>query len=136
MIPGVTVTQNPGADGASPAATVVRMLSPNADTTATITATPIGAAAGAPAPTTVPLAAGVPTEVELGGLAVGQYTVEVSAEAPVLAAVWQTTGLRRGVGLRLVHRRAACHRAQPVRRAARARARARARQHHRRGDHA
>jgi hypothetical protein len=96
VIPGVTVTQNPGADGASPAATVVRMLSPNADTTATITATPIGAASGAPAPTTVPLAAGVPTEVELSGLAVGQYTVEVSAEAPVLAAVWQTTGFGEG----------------------------------------
>jgi len=96
VIPGVTVTQNPGADGATPAATVVRMLSPNADTTATITTTPIGAAAGAPAQTTVPLAAGVPTEVELSGLAVGQYTVEVSAQAPVLAAVWQTTGFGEG----------------------------------------
>lgn len=96
VVPGVTVTQNPGADGASAAATVVRILSPNADTTATITATPVGAASVAPAPTTVPLPAGVPTEVELTGLAVGQYTVEVSAGDAVVAAVWQTTGFGEG----------------------------------------
>jgi hypothetical protein len=96
VIPGVVVTQNPGAEGASDAATKVRILSPNADTTATVTATPIGASQQAPAPTTVPLTAGLPTEVELGGLAVGQYTVEVSADAPVLAAVWQTTGFGEG----------------------------------------
>ena len=34
--------------------------------------------------------------MELSGLAVGQYTVEVSAQAPVLAAVWQTTGFGEG----------------------------------------
>jgi hypothetical protein len=96
IIPGVDVTQNPGADGASNAATLVRILSPNADTAATITVTPIGASAEAPAPTTVPLTAGIPTEVELGGLAVGQYTVRVSAEQAVLAAVWQTTGFGEG----------------------------------------
>ncbi|WP_292824575.1 DUF5719 family protein [Microbacterium sp.] len=96
VIPGVAVTQNPGADGASDAATLVRILSPNADTTATIAVTPIGASAEAPAATTVPLTAGMPTEVELGALAVGQYTVEVSAEEAVLAAVWQTTGFGEG----------------------------------------
>jgi hypothetical protein len=95
-VPGVTVTQNPGAEGASGAATIVRVLSPNADTTATITASPIGASQQASPPTTVPLPAGVPTEVELGGLPVGQYTIEVSAGAPVLAAVWQTTGFGEG----------------------------------------
>lgn len=96
IIPGVVVTQNPGAEGASDAATKVRILSPNADTTATITATPSGAAQQAPAPTTVPLAAGLPVEVELGGLPVGQYTIEVTAEIPVLAAAWQTTGFGEG----------------------------------------
>jgi hypothetical protein len=96
VVPGVTVTQNPGAEGASDAATVVRILSPNADTTATITAMPIGASQQSPVPITVPLAAGIPTEVELGGLAVGQYTVEVEASEPVLAAVWQTTGFGEG----------------------------------------
>jgi len=95
-VPGVTVTQNPGAEGASDAATVVRILAANADTTATVTAAPIGASQQSSAPITVPLAAGVPTEVELGGLAVGQYTIEVSAGAPVLAAVWQTTGFGEG----------------------------------------
>jgi hypothetical protein len=34
--------------------------------------------------------------VDLGGLATGQYTVEVSAEAAVVAAVWQTTGFSEG----------------------------------------
>ena len=96
VVPGVTVTQNPGAEGASDAATVVRILAPTADTTATITASPIGASPQASPPTTVPLAAGIPTEVDLGGLAVGQYTIEVSAGAPVLAAVWQTTGFGEG----------------------------------------
>jgi hypothetical protein len=96
VIPGVAVTQNPGAEGASDAATVVRILSPTADTTATITASPIGASVQTLPPTTVPLAAGIPTEVELGGLAVGQYTVHVAAGAPVLAAVWQTTGFGEG----------------------------------------
>ncbi|MET0782427.1 MAG: DUF5719 family protein, partial [Microbacterium sp.] len=94
--PGVTVTQNPGAEGASDAATVVRLLSPGADTTATITASPIGASQQPSAPITVPLAAGIPTAVELGGLAVGQYTVEVAAGAAVVAAVWQTTGFGAG----------------------------------------
>ncbi|MGZ8804134.1 MAG: DUF5719 family protein [Microbacterium sp.] len=96
IIPGVVVTQNPGAEGASDAATKVRILSPNADTTATITASPIGASQQAPAPTIVPLTAGLPTEVELGGLPVGEYTIEVSADAAVLAAAWQTTGFGEG----------------------------------------
>lgn len=95
-VPGVSVTQNPGADTTSDAATLVRVLSPNADTTATITATPSGASPQSSAPTTIPLAAGVPTEVELGGLPVGDYTIDVSAGAPVLAAVWQTTGFGEG----------------------------------------
>ncbi|HEX5728288.1 DUF5719 family protein [Microbacterium sp.] len=96
MVPGVTVTQNPGADAAPGAATVVRILSPGADATATVTASAVGTAQPVTAPTTVPLAAGIPTEVELGGLAAGQYTIVVDADTPVLAAVWQTTGFGEG----------------------------------------
>ncbi len=118
VIPGVVVTQNPGADGASDAATKVRILSPNADTTATITAVPIGASQQAPAPTTVPLTAGLPTEVELGGLAVGQYTIEVSAEAAGPRRRVADDGLRRGSGLRVVHVCAGGRGAEPVRHAA------------------
>jgi hypothetical protein len=94
VIPGVTVTQAPGAEGASDAATVVRVLSPGADTTASITAMSVGGAVQTPIE--VPLKMGVPTEVDLGGLVPGQYSVRVEAAAPVLAAVWQTTGF--GVG--------------------------------------
>jgi hypothetical protein len=67
------------------------MLSPTADTSATITVTAVGTAQ-VPSSTTVPLAAGIPTEVELAGLPAGSYTVEVAAEAPVISAVWQATG--------------------------------------------
>lgn len=95
-IPGVTVTLNPGADGATGTATLVRILSADADTSVTITATAIGAAGVAPVSETVPLTAGIPTEVELPTLPAGQYTVQVSAEAPVVAAVWETTGFGEG----------------------------------------
>ena len=96
VVPGVTVTQNPDAEGTSDAATVVRILSPVEDTTAVVTASAVGTTSSSAAPMTVPLTAGIPTEVDLGGLATGQYTVEVSAEAAVVAAVWQTTGFGEG----------------------------------------
>ncbi len=95
VIPGVTVTQNPGAAGASNAATVVRVLSPSVDTTATVTVTAVGSAQQLNT-TTVPLKAGTPTEVELAGLAVGAYTVQVTATDPVVSAVWQTSGFGEG----------------------------------------
>lgn len=91
IIPGVTVTENPGTVGASDAATVLRLLSPSADTSATVSVVPVGATQ--PITTsTVPLTSGVPTEVELGGLPIGTYTLDVSAADPVVAAAWQTTG--------------------------------------------
>lgn len=96
VIPGVSVTQNPGADGATGTATLVRILSADADTTVTITATAIGAAAAPPTIETVPITAGIPTEVELPTLVAGDYTVEVTAESPVVAAVWETTGFGEG----------------------------------------
>lgn len=95
VIPGVTVTESPGAAGASNAATVVRVLSPAADTSATVTVTAVGSSQET-STTTVPLTAGTPTEVELAGLAVGTYTVQVTAVDPVVSAVWQTTGFGEG----------------------------------------
>lgn len=95
-ITGVTVTSAPGAEGASDAPTVARVLSPAADATATVTVTAIGAALPALTPEVVPLVAGQPSEVALAGLPVGTYTVQVDADQPVVAAVWHTTGFGRG----------------------------------------
>jgi hypothetical protein len=44
----------------------------------------------------VPLDAGIPAEVNLDELDVGVYTVEVAAEAPVVGAVHQVTGIGPG----------------------------------------
>lgn len=95
VIPGVAVTAEPGALGASNAATVVRVLAPSADGEATVTVRAVGDIAPVLEPTTVPLTAGVPTEIDLGGLGIGRYVVEVSADQPVVSAVWQTTGFGR-----------------------------------------
>lgn len=91
-IPGVAVTAAPSAAGASAASTLVRMLSPLGAASATVTVTAVGATQPATAPTTVPLGAGAPLELDLSGLPVGQYTVRVQAELPVVAAVWQVAG--------------------------------------------
>lgn len=95
-ITGVTVTSRPGDDGASDAATIVRMLSPSADATARVSVTPVGRVEPIREPEQVTLTAGQPIELALGGLAVGSYTVEVAADAPVVAAVWQVTGFDEG----------------------------------------
>ncbi|KAA9111214.1 DUF5719 family protein [Microbacterium rhizomatis] len=96
VIAGVEVTAEPGPAGASNAATLVRMLSPSVDTTATVTVTAVGGGAPALAPSTLQLTAGLPAELQLGGLPVGQYVVDVRAPEAVLAAVWQTTGFGAG----------------------------------------
>ena len=44
----------------------------------------------------MPLPAGLPVDLELGGLAPGEYTVRVAADAPLVGAVWQTTGFGEG----------------------------------------
>lgn len=95
-ITGVAVTRAPGDEGASDAATVLRMLSPSADTTASVRVTPVGRQDAALEPEEVPLVAGQPVEVDLGGLPVGAYTVQVDADAPLVSAVWQTTGFGEG----------------------------------------
>ncbi|WP_137844311.1 DUF5719 family protein [Microbacterium sp. 2FI] len=96
VITGVTVTRRSGADGASDAATVLRLLSPSADAAATITVTAVGRGDPALSPVSLSLVAGEPAELDLGGLLIGTYTVEVIADAPVVSAVWQTTGFDEG----------------------------------------
>jgi hypothetical protein len=95
-IAGVTVTAKPGAAGASDASTILRLLAPSATAAATVTVRPVGGSTAVKQPQQVPLKAGQPTEIGLGGLPVGTYDVEVSADEPVVAAVWQTTGFGQG----------------------------------------
>ncbi|MCW3493774.1 DUF5719 family protein [Microbacterium sp. SSM24] len=95
-ITGVAVTRAPGAEGASEVATLLRILAPSADTTASITVTPVGRDEPAREPEDVPLVAGEPVQVDLGGLPVGSYTVHVEAGEPLVAAVWQATGFEEG----------------------------------------
>lgn len=95
-ITGVAVTRAPGEEGASDAATVLRLLAPSDDTTASIAVVPIGRTEPVLEPEDVPLVAGQPVEVDLGGLPLGNYSVLVSADAPLVSGVWQTTGFGEG----------------------------------------
>ncbi len=92
VMPGVQVVTS--AEGQ--AGTVLRLLSPGSDATATVTVIPMDATASAAPPTEVPLTAGLPTSLDLSGLAAGAYTVEVSATAPIVGATWSTTGFGEG----------------------------------------
>ncbi|MET0296757.1 MAG: DUF5719 family protein [Microbacterium sp.] len=95
-IVGVSVTQAPGAEGATSASTVLRVLSPGADAEATVTVRSIGTAQEPIEPVVVQLAAGVPTEVGLNGLPVGEYVIDIGATAPIVSGVWQATGFDAG----------------------------------------
>ncbi|MFJ6653204.1 DUF5719 family protein [Microbacterium sp. NPDC091313] len=92
QIPGVTAA---GLGDGQGAGTIVRMLAPTSDTQARVTVRD-GAGQVVGTPATVPLTSGVPTELELTGLAAGTYTVAVDADAPVVAGVWSTTGFDDG----------------------------------------
>lgn len=91
-IVGVDVPATDAGVAGQGALTVARVLAPTSSTEATITVRPVGADTAALEPQTVPLQAGLPTEVSLAGLAAGQYVVEIEAGAPVVAGVWQATG--------------------------------------------
>jgi hypothetical protein len=95
VIAGVPVTAPEGATGAATVATLVRMLSPAAETEARVT---VLAADGSVAASevVVPLAAGVPSELDLGALPVGRYTIQVDAGGPVVAGAWTATGFAAG----------------------------------------
>ena len=94
VIPSATVVVAPGEEGASEPGARLRLLAPSDDTDVVVDLTPLGS--GAAASETLELAAGVPAELELGGLAAGTYRVEVTAEDPVVTALWTTTGFGEG----------------------------------------
>lgn len=94
VIPAVPVVAAPGEAGASESASVLRVLAPSDDATATVTFTPVDG--GTLLTQELPLTAGVPAELELGALAVGSYRVEISAGAPIVAGMWTTTGFGAG----------------------------------------
>lgn len=95
-ISGVAVTAPPGAAGASDSPTVLRLLAPGADATAQVSVSVVGAVPAAEPAFTIELTAGIPAEVDLGGLGIGRYVVDVVADEPVVSAVWQTTGFGEG----------------------------------------
>ena len=107
VITGITVARRSagedaagGAGGALDEAaddvTVLRMLAPSAAATARVTVTAVGNGEPVREPQEVALEAGMPLELALDGLNAGSYTVAVEAESPVVAAVWQATGVRAG----------------------------------------
>lgn len=92
VVPGVQVLTT----GEGDAGTVLRLLSPGAEASATVTVTAVGAATPAEDPRTLSLPAGTPTSLDLSGLAPGAYTVSVAATQPIVGAVWSTTGFGEG----------------------------------------
>lgn len=94
VITGIAVISAPGDAGASNPTSLLRVLAPTADATATVTVVAADGTATQAAQLT--LSAGVPASVELGPLAVGAYSVRVDASGPVVAAAWQATGLGEG----------------------------------------
>ncbi len=95
-ITGVTVSRPSAGDGASEEVTVLRMLAPSAATTARVTVSPVGRTEPVREPESVALEAGRPLELALPGLDAGSYTVTVQSDIPVVAAVWQATGVGEG----------------------------------------
>lgn len=94
VIPGVRVPQSAVDAASAGATTLLRLLSPGADATATVT---VEDDRGRVALTQeVPLGADLPTELDLAGLGVGTYTVRVDATSAVVGAVWQTTAFSNG----------------------------------------
>lgn len=90
VITGVTAGAAPADAATGEPMTILRLLSPSLDTTATVTVTRVGSTEPLREETVALTSAG-PAELDLGRL-VGAYTVFVEAEAPVLAGVWQATG--------------------------------------------
>lgn len=93
VLAGVRVLEE-ATDAAS--MTIVRLMAPSNDTTVRLTARDAESARVVGDEISVDLRAGEPVEVDLPGLAVGTYSVEIDAEEPVVAAVWQSTGAGAG----------------------------------------
>jgi len=88
VIPAVQIVQDDG-DGASSA--VLRLMAPGADTSATVTVREIGSSAVA-STFDVELEEAFPLEVGFSDLDPGMYSVQVDADAAVLAAVREQDG--------------------------------------------
>ncbi|MFB4348258.1 DUF5719 family protein [Microbacterium sp. CR_7] len=88
VIPGVQVMQAP-ADGSEMA--VLRLMSPDADTQAVVTMRKVGDSTST-TELPVTLTADQPTEISLASVPVGEYVVDVEAEAPVLAGIREQDG--------------------------------------------
>ncbi|MFC8681018.1 DUF5719 family protein [Microbacterium ureisolvens] len=95
VITGITVERPATADAAEEV-TVLRMLSPVVAASARVTVTAVGRAEPLREPEHVALEAGKPLELAINGLSAGAYTVTVAADSPVVAAVWQATGIAAG----------------------------------------
>lgn len=93
VIPGVQVF---AVDGDDSEMAVLRVLAPDADAQAQVTVRAVGGSSAVAAEFMVPLTADVPAQVSLGDLDEGAYTVEIDADAPVLAAVRQQDGQGAG----------------------------------------
>lgn len=96
VIPAIVVTDSAIDAASQGVTTVLRMLAPTAEGTAVVTVTRYIDSAPVIEELTVPLALGVPTEVDLAGLSSGAHTVHVSADVAVAAAAWTTTGFGEG----------------------------------------
>lgn len=88
VIPGVRVMQAP-ADGSEMA--VLRLMSPDADTQAVVTMRKVGDSTST-TELPVTLTADQPTEISLASVPVGDYVVDIEAEAPVLAGIREQDG--------------------------------------------
>lgn len=93
--PVIVGVQSFDGEGDSTDQTVLRMLSPGVDTQATVSVHATGSTAVVDE-FSVPLPADAPTEVSLPDLDPGSYSVEIAAEAPVVAAVRQQQGFGSG----------------------------------------
>src|SRR5699024_4267297 len=87
----------PEGDGSELAA--LRLMSPDADTEATVRVIKAESGGLAREDFAVPLVAGEPIEVSLGALDEGDYDVLITAEEPILAGVHQRDGMSPGSDL-------------------------------------
>ena len=77
--------------------TIGRLMAPSNDTNVRLTTRTADGARVVGDEISIDLRAGEPVEVDLPGLPVGVYSVEIDADEPVVAAAWQSTGVGAGV---------------------------------------
>lgn len=92
VLAGVQVVVDRSEEGLS----VLRLMAPEADASATVRVRRAGDDTDAAPAQTIPLTAGVPAEVGFPGLPAGVYSVHIDAEEPIVAAAWQATGIHSG----------------------------------------